>query len=73
MRKIAQGRRNWLHIGSEQAGPNVANIASIIETCHRLGINVRQYLRDMLPKLPEWPINKVAELSPLTWKAPSQP
>lgn len=69
MRKIALGRRNWLHIGSEQAGPLVANIASVIETCARLGINARQYLSQILPKLPTWPINQVADLSPLTWKA----
>jgi transposase len=71
MRKIAIGRRNWLHIGSEQAGPKVANIASVVETCYRLGVNVREYLRDVLPKLPEWPTTRVAELSPLTWKPAS--
>jgi len=72
MRKMAIGRRNWLHIGSEQAGPKVAAIASIIETCYRMQINVRDYLRDVLPKLPDWPITKVAQLSPLTWKPASQ-
>jgi hypothetical protein len=66
---LAVGRRNWLHIGSEQAGPKVAAIASIVETCHRLEINVRAYLKAVLPQLPEWPITRVAELSPLAWKA----
>ena len=33
MRPIALGRKNWLHIGSEEAGPRVAAIASVIETC----------------------------------------
>jgi transposase len=68
MRPIALGRRNWLHIGSELAGPKIAAIASIIETCRRLDINVRAYLNDILPKLPEWPINRVEELSPLIWQ-----
>ncbi len=68
MRKVALGRRNWLHIGSEQAGPKVATIASIVETCARGGVNVRQYLSQVLPKLPTWPINKVAQLTPLAWK-----
>lgn len=70
IRPLTLGRKNWLHIGSERAGPRIAAIASIIETCRRLDINVRKYLREVLPKLPEWPINRVAELSPLAWKSP---
>jgi hypothetical protein len=69
IRPLVLGRRNWLHIGSEQAGPKVAAIASIVETCRRLDINLRKYLRDVLPKLGDWPINRVAELTPTAWKA----
>jgi transposase len=72
IRPLALGRKNWLHIGSEQAGPKVAAIASIVETCRRLDINLRQYLRDVLPKLGDWPINRVAELTPTAWKAAQQ-
>jgi transposase len=69
MRPIALGRKNWLHIGSEEAGPKVAAIVSIVETCRRLQINLRQYLKDVLPRLGEWPANRVAELTPTAWKA----
>lgn len=69
IRPLALGRKNWLHIGSEQAGPKVAAIASIVETCRRLDINLRTYLRDVLPRLGQWPINRVAELTPRAWKA----
>ena len=68
IRPLALGRKNWLHIGSEQAGPKVAAIASIVETCRRLDINLRNYLKDVLPKLGEWPANRVAELTPTAWK-----
>lgn len=68
-RPLALGRKNWLHIGSEEAGPKVAAIVSIVETCRRLDINLRQYLKDILPKLGMWPINRVAELTPTAWKA----
>jgi len=68
MRPVALGRKNWLHIGSEGAGSKIAAILSIFATCKRLGINLRDYLNDVLPKLPAWPVNKVAELSPLVWK-----
>lgn len=69
MRPLAVGRRNWLHIGSQGAGIKIAAILSIFETCKRLKINVRDYLNEVLPRLPQWPINRVAELSPLNWKA----
>ena len=69
MRPVALGRKNWLHIGSEQAGPKVAAIISIVETCRRLGVNLREYLADVLPKLGDWPVSRVAELTPSAWKA----
>jgi transposase len=68
IRPVALGRKNWLHIGSEEAGPNIAAIMSVIETCRRLEINVRDYLTDVLPKLADWPAKRIAELTPMTWK-----
>ena len=70
MRPLVLGRKNWLHIGSPEAGAKVAAIASIVETCRLLDINLRAYLRDVLPRLGDWPINCVAELTPTAWKAP---
>ena len=68
IRPTALGK-NWLHVGSQEAGPKIAAILSIMETCKRLQINLRKYLNDVLPKLPSWPINNVAALSPLNWKS----
>ena len=67
MRGIALGRRNWLHIGSETAGPKIAAILSILETCKRLKINPREYLEDVLPKIADWNSQRVAELTPMAW------
>ena len=69
IRPLALGRKNWLHVGSPEAGPKIAAIASIVETCRRLDINLRHYLRDVLPKLGDWPIHRVGELTPTVWKA----
>jgi len=69
IRPLALGRKNWLHIGSVEAGPKIAAIVSMAETCRRLGINLREYLLEVLPKLGAWPINRVAELTPTAWKA----
>jgi hypothetical protein len=49
MRPIAVGRCNWIHIGSEQAGPRVAAIFSLVESCRRLKTPVRDHLADILP------------------------
>jgi hypothetical protein len=69
IRPLALGRKNWLHVGSPEAGPKIAAIASIVETCRRLDINLRAYLLDVLPRLGDWPINRVSELTPTAWKA----
>jgi transposase len=69
IRPLALGRKNWLHVGSPEAGPKIAAIASIVETCRRLNLNLRDYLLEILPKLGQWPINRVGELTPTAWKA----
>jgi hypothetical protein len=43
MRTVALGRKNWIHIGSRQAGPKVAAILFCRETCRRIGVPVRDY------------------------------
>jgi transposase len=67
MRPVALGRKNWIHIGSEEAGPRVAAIISIVETCRRLKISIRDYLASILPGLADFPINRIAELTPSAW------
>jgi hypothetical protein len=69
IRPLALGRKNWLHIGSEEAGPRIAAILSVFETCRRLGIHTREYLLDVLPRIPGWPANKIDQLTPSAWKA----
>jgi len=69
MRPITLGRKNWLHIGNAAAGAKLVAIMSIVETCRRLDIPLRSYLNDVLPKLGDWPIARVAELTPSAWKA----
>ena len=67
MRPIALGRKNWIHLGSKEAGPRVAAIISIVETCRRLSLPVRDYLGSVLPGLADFPINRIAELTPTAW------
>ena len=69
MRGVALGRKNWIHIGSPQAGPKVAAILSVLETCRRQDIPVRAYLGAVLPGLADVSIQKLAELTPAVWAA----
>jgi transposase len=69
MRPIALGRSNWIHIGSEDAGPRIAAIFSVVESCRRLNIPVRDYLAAILPGLANAPLQRTAELTPAAWAA----
>jgi transposase len=64
MRPVALGRRNWLYIGGPQAGPKIAAILSIVESCRRLRISVRDYLEAILPGLADLPIRHLPALTP---------
>ncbi len=72
MRPVALGRKNWIHIGSEQAGPKVAAILSVVETCRRMNIPVREYLAAVLPGLAETPIHRLPQLTPIAWAPQSR-
>jgi transposase len=69
MRGVALGRKNWIHVGSEQAGPKVAAILSVIESCRRLKLPVREYLASVLPGLANLSVQRVGEYTPATWAA----
>lgn len=67
MRGVALGRKNWIHVGSPEAGPKVAAILSVIETCRRIAIPIRGYLAAVLPGLADVPIQRLPELTPMAW------
>src|ERR1700677_4312795 len=67
MRPIALGRKNWLHVGSAQAGPKVAAILSVVESCRRLRVPVKDYLTAVLPGLNRRTLSQVAYLTPARW------
>jgi len=64
MRPVALGRKNWLHIGSPQAGPKVAAILSVVESCRRLKVPVRDYFSTILPGLADLPVRCLPDLTP---------
>jgi transposase len=72
MRPVAVGRKNWIHIGSRQAGPKVAAILSIVETCRRVKLPTRDYLAAVLPGIADVSIQRLAHLTPAAWAARQQ-
>ena len=66
---MALGRKNWLHGGSVKAGPKVAAILSVVESCRRLRLPVKEYLADVLPGLDRRKLSEVASLTPTRWSA----
>jgi transposase len=69
MRPVALGRKNWIHIGSPQAGPKVAAILSVVESCRRLKLPARDYLAAVLPGFADLPIQRLPDLTPAAWIA----
>lgn len=69
MRPVALGRKNWLHVGSPQSGPKVAAILSVVESCRRLAVPVKEYLLAVLPGLARRKLSEVASLTPSRWSA----
>ena len=60
-------RKKLIHIGSPEAGPRVAAIISIVESCSRLNIPIRDYLGSVLPGLANRPISQIAQFTPAAW------
>ncbi len=64
IRPAAVGRRRWLFIGHPDAGWRSAVIYSIIGSCRRRSINPREYLTDVLSRLPASKTTEIADLIP---------
>jgi hypothetical protein len=69
MRPVALGRKNWIHVGHPKAGPKVAAILSVVESCRRRKIPVREYLGAALPGLADTTLPNLRNLTPAAWAA----
>ena len=67
IRPTKLGAKNWLFIGAEHAGEKSAIIYTLVENCRRLGINPRDYLEDVLTRLPAMKASGAASLTPVNW------
>ncbi len=64
LRVVALGRKNYLFAGSDAGGERAAAIYSLIGTAKLNDINPEAYLRDVLTRIADHPINHIEELLP---------
>jgi len=64
LRTVALGRKNYLFCGSDAGGERAAGIYSLIGTCKLNGLDPEAYLRHVLERIADHPINRVEELLP---------
>lgn len=64
LRAVALGRKNYLFAGSDTGGDRAAAIYSLVGTAKLHGIDPEAYLRHVLERIAEHPINRIDELLP---------
>lgn len=70
IRPLALGRKNWLFCGNDAAAYRAAIVYSLIGCCKNAGVNPREWMQDVLQKLPYYKRDNkdVAELLPQNWE-----
>jgi len=69
----AIGKKNWLFMGSADAGQTGAILFTIVECCRRRGIDPFEYLWDVLDRIPSMTNQQIGELVPEAWAQSRRP
>ena len=64
LRVVALGRKNYLFAGSDQGGERAAAIYSLLGTAKLNGLDPELYLRHVLQRIADHPINRLDDLLP---------
>ena len=64
LRAVALGRKNWLFAGSDDGGERAAALYTLIGTAKLNELDPEGYLRYVLERIADHPINKIDELLP---------
>jgi hypothetical protein len=68
---VALGRKNYLFAGSDAGGERAAAMYNLIGAAKLNGLDPEAYLRPVLARIADHPINRIAELLP--WNLPAAP
>ena len=72
IRPLALGRKNYLFCGNHDAAENAAIMYSLLGCCAALDVNPRDWLTDVLTRIPYYNNDyslDLADLLPHNWKA----
>jgi IS66 C-terminal element len=64
LRAVALGRKNYLFAGLDRGEERTAAIYSLIGTAKLNDLDPEKYLRDLLSRIADHPINRIEELLP---------
>jgi hypothetical protein len=64
LRSVVMGRKNYLFMGSDSGGARAASLYRLIATAKLNGLDPEFYLRKVLNKIPEHPINRIKDRLP---------
>jgi transposase len=67
IRPVAVGRKNYLFAGSHEAARRSGMLYSLLGTCKMHGIEPYGWLKDVLTRIADHPVNRVPELLPHRW------
>lgn len=68
IRPVAIGRKNYLFAGSPQGAEWAAILYTLLASAANCGHNPEHYLKDVLMRLPDQPMNCLDELLPAHWQ-----
>ena len=71
LRAAALGRKNYLFVGHDVAGENLAGLYALVATCAANGVNPTAYLADVLLRVQTHPASRIDEILPHNWKPPA--
>lgn len=72
LRLIALGRKNYLFVGHDLAGENLAVLQTLVATCVANGVNPQEYLADVIIRIQTHPQSKLDDLLPQNWQPPDK-
>ena len=64
LRVVALGRKNYLFAGSDRGGERAASIYSLVGSAKLNGMDPEAYLREVLTRIADHPVNRIADLLP---------